>query len=321
MSQILDWIKDAQTRQHLAGLIEERIDWLNWKPFEEIKTRLTDLPHREAQILDFSQGTVVIGEALDDDDPHRQQIMAAAKAILPWKKGPYSLFGIDIDAEWRCDHKWDRLADFMPSLTGKRILDIGCNNGYFMFRMLNDEPEFVLGVDPVPRLWYQFHLLQRFAQISNIEFQMLGWEETAFFHELFDIVFNMGIFYHHFNPVQMLKNMRQSLRPGGTLVLESIIIPGEESICLFPPDRYANMRNVWLVPTVTAMVNFLERTNFEDIQIVSVTNHTPDEQRTTAWNPGPSFKDFLKKGDATHTIEGHPAPKRAILTAKRARHR
>lgn len=317
MVSIFDLIHDPKSKQALQTLTEERRVWLDWKPFIEIKEKIAALPQVAAEHFKFNDAKVVIGEERAPDDPLYEQINEACKAILPWKKGPFQLFGVDIDAEWRSDYKWDRLRDKLPSLAGQQILDVGGNNGYYAFRMLADAPSYVLNIDPVPRLWYQFNLLQHFARRPELEFFMWGWQETANFKHLFDTVFCMGIIYHHHDPVQILKYLYQALRPGGLLVLESIVIPGEEDLCLFPADRYAKMRNVWFVPTVSAMRNMLLRTKFTDIETVAVNRHESEEQRTTDWNPGQSHADFMDPDHPDRTIEGYPAPHRAILIARK----
>lgn len=306
---------DPEAVARLKALAEERAKSLDWKPFTRFHQCLANLPNREARSCCFDEATVRIGEKLETDDPDRNLIQQAAQAIMPWKKGPYSLFGIDIDAEWRSDFKWDRLAPRLPDQAGKAVLDVGCNNGYYLFRLLPQKPHYLLGIDPVPRLWHQFHLLQHYAKIPNLEFAMWGWQELDLWPELFDTIFCMGIIYHHPDPIGILRALYAALKPGGLLVLETIVIPGETPTCLFPPDRYARMRNVWFVPTTTATCHFLERTRFQNIRVVATNRHEPSEQRSTAWNPGPSYADFLDPNNPELTIEGHPAPRRAILLA------
>ena len=313
----LSLVRDSKAATALAALTEERRAWLDWKPFIEIKALWPDLPELETSSLHFEGSAVVIGEELPEDHPDRVGIQAAAEAIRPWKKGPFRLFGIDIDAEWRSDLKWERLGDACPDLENRTVLDVGCNNGYYLFRMLPQKPAFLLGIDPVPRLWYQFHLLQRYARIPNLAFELWGWQELVHFEQAFDTIFCMGILYHHADPIGLLRNLNQALKPGGCLVLESIVIPGEDPQCLFPPDRYAAMRNVWFVPTVASLHHMLGRTGFQNIRTAAINRHGSEEQRTTYWNPGPSFESFIHPDRPDLTVEGHPAPCRAILTAQK----
>ena len=317
MSRFLSLIKDERAVAALSDLSRARRVWLDWKPFAEIKRLWPLLPREPVEIADFSRAVVSIGRNLPQEHPVRLAAETAARAVMPWKKGPFNLFGLHINAEWRSDLKWDRFADRLPDLKDQWVLDVGCNNGYYLFRCLPQQPAFLLGIDPVPRLWYQFHLLQFFANIANLEFQMWGWEDLRYLERLFDTVFCMGIIYHHFNPIQIIKHLYRVLKPGGLLVLESIVIPGDTPHCLFPGDRYARMGNVWFVPTVSAMCRFLERCKFEQVEVIAVNRHLSHEQRSTPWNPGHSFKDFLDPNDETRTIEGHPAPYRAVLFARK----
>ena len=226
---------------------------------------------------------------------------------------------MEIDAEWRSDKKWERLEKIVDNLKGKKILDIGCNNGYFMYRMADQRPEFILGIDPVVPYWSQFKFINHFAKCDNLQMELLGVEDCIHFDKLFDVVFSMGIIYHHRNPIQQLLDIKKSMRPGGQLILETIGIPGEKSIALFPEDRYAKMRNVWFVPTLSCLVNFAKKARFGDIEVVADTPLTSDEQRLTDWCPPPrqSLEDFLDPNDQTKTIEGHPAPRRFLISCRK----
>ena len=97
------------------------------------------------------------------NEGEREALASLLELLKPWKKGPLRLFGVDIDTEWRSDWKWDRLAPHVPPLRGKAVLDLGCANGYFMFRMLEQGPRAVVGVDPNVKAWLEFTALKRFA--------------------------------------------------------------------------------------------------------------------------------------------------------------
>lgn len=315
-TRLWEFARDEDARAALACCSEERLAWLDWKPFQAIRALWPHLPDGPAG-LGADGAEVLAGPELAADHPHRRAAAEAARAILPWKKGPFRLLGETIDAEWRSDYKWDRLRSALPDQRGKAVLDVGCNNGYYLFRLAAQAPDFMLGIDPVPRLHWQFHLIQRYAQVPNLAFEMWGWQELVHLRAAFDTVLCMGILYHHPDPLQLLRALHEVLRPGGLLVLESIVLPGQDELCLFPRERYARMRNVFFVPTVPAMRNMLERIKFEGIEVVTSQPHLAAEQRTTAWNPGPSYAEFLDPADPTRTEEGYPAPHRAILLARK----
>ena len=52
--------------------------------------------------------------------------------LAPWRKGPFDIHGITIDAEWRSDMKWSRLAEAITPLAGRIVLDVGCGNGFYV---------------------------------------------------------------------------------------------------------------------------------------------------------------------------------------------
>lgn len=243
------------------------------------------------------------------------KIEEIARSLSHWRKGPFQLGDLFIDSEWRSDIKWNRIKNSLPSLENKTVLDIGCNNGYFMFEMAKQNPKAVLGIDPVAYCEAQFNFLNHFAKSENLFFEMLGIEEVQYFENLFDVILNMGIIYHHPNPIEQLKYCHKALQKDGCLLLESIIIPGMDSTALFPHDRYARMKNVWFVPTATCLKNWLLKAKFKHVEIVFDELLTSEEQRVTSWSGGASLKDFLDPSTPSLTIEGHPAPRRAAIIA------
>jgi tRNA (mo5U34)-methyltransferase len=114
----------------------------------------------------------------------------------------------------------------------------------------------------------------------------------------------------------MLKDIHDSLRKGGKIVLENLVIDSKENICLFPRDRYGKMRNVFFIPDLLTMESWLERAGFTNICCVDVTKTTCEEQRKTCWIQTESLKDFLDTEDSNKTVEGYPAPVRAVFIAR-----
>ena len=86
---------------------------------------------------------------------------------------------------------------------------------------------------------------------------------------------------------------------------------------LVPEDRYAQMRNVWFLPSVPALELWLRRAGFSDVKCVDVSITTVAEQRGTEWMKFQSLSDFLDPDDHSKTIEGLPAPMRAVITARK----
>jgi len=144
----------------------------------------------------------------------------------------------------------------------------------------------------------------------------LGVDDLPNFVE-FDTVFSMGVLYHRRSPVDFLQQLKSLLRPDGELVLETLVIDGDEQQLLIPAGRYAKMRNVWFIPSVLMLERMLRRCGYKNVRTVDVSVTTLDEQRSTDWMQFHSLADFLDPEDSSLTIEGYPAPKRAILLANR----
>ena len=265
--------------------------------------------------VSFDTKTVEIGRKEELNLAQQEAISKALQTFIPWKKGPFSVFGTEIDAEWRSDLKWDRLKPFIPSLENRIVADIGCHNGYYMFRMLEQNPWMVLGFEPYGKLYYTFKMLNSFLPPNPLQFSLLGVEHMGFFKELFDVVFCLGILYHHSDPVKILKKINRSMRPEGTLVIDCQGIPGEDEICLFPQARYAHSRGLWFLPTESCLKNWLIRSQFDEIHCFYRSPLTSEEQRSTSWAPIKSLSDFLDPQNPHKTIEGYPAPYRFYMVA------
>ena len=114
-----------------------------------------------------------------------------------------------------------------------------------------------------------------------------------------------------------LNELFRYLKPGGELVLETLIIEGDRDTELVPVSRYAQMRNVWTLPTVVRLENMLCEAGFENIQLANKTKTTTLEQRGTRWMRFDSLSNFLDPDDHDLTVEGYQAPLRACMIAKR----
>ena len=243
------------------------------------------------------------------------QFTSTLKSLHPWRKGPYDLMGVTIDAEWRSDWKWDRLKDDIAPLEHRLVLDVGCGNGYHCWRMLGAGAKMVVGIDPMLLNVMQFHLIRKLHGEAPIYVLPLGIEDMPYALKVFDTVFSMGVLYHRRSPMDHLYELRDSLRSGGELVLETLVIDGGLNEVLVPEDRYAMMRNVWFLPTCDTLISWLARCGFKNIRLIDVTTTTIEEQRSTDWMQFQSLKDFLNPDDSSLTYEGLPAPKRAIIIA------
>lgn len=236
--------------------------------------------------------------------------------LKPWRKGPFNIHGINVDAEWRSDLKWDRLKNEIAPLADRRILDVGCGNGYYALRMMGGGAQLVVGIDPMLLYVFQFLALNHFLAVPSVYVLPLRLRELPDAQNFFDTTFSMGVLYHQREPLEHLAELHATLRPGGELVLETLILPGAGSLVSEPEDCYARMRNVWHLPTATALEEWLRQAGFRDIRLVDVTVTTVDEQRSTEWMPFESLAEALDPDDPSCTIEGLPAPARALVICK-----
>lgn len=244
-----------------------------------------------------------------------EKLTKLLKTFHPWRKGPFRFFGLDINTEWRSDWKWDRLIPHIQPLTGRKILDVGCGNGYHGWRMRGEGAEFVLGIDPVMLYLLQFQVMQRYLKDPNHHLLPLRMEDLPANMACFDSVFSMGVLYHRRAPLDHLLELKNCLRSGGELILETLIVEGDVNTVFTPNGRYAKMRNVWFVPSVAALTLWLQRCGFKDVSCVDMNRTSTEEQRRTEWMIEESLADFLDPLDEAKTVEGHPAPLRAIFTA------
>jgi len=258
---------------------------------------------------------VSIGAESEIDPALRELLEASLQKLHPWRKGPYCLFGIELDAEWRCDLKWDRLKRHIAPLKGRSVLDVGSGNGYYCWRMLGAGAGLVIGIDPMLLNVMQFQAIQKFYGDAAIYVLPLGIEDVPANMRVFDTVFSMGVLYHRRSPIDHLLELKGCLRPGGELILETLIVEGDAERVLVPQQRYAAMRNVWFIPSADALRLWMHRCGYKNVRLVNVTKTRPEEQRSTQWMRFHSLRDFLDPQDDNLTCEGLPAPVRALLIA------
>jgi tRNA (mo5U34)-methyltransferase len=280
------------------------------------QTQLAQLPNIQTNQRIITADTINIGSAIDLSIETQTQLKTQLLAFSPWRKGPYDLFGILIDTEWRSDWKWQRLENHITPLHNRLVLDVGCGNGYHCWRMLGAGAKRVVGIDPMLLNVMQFQLIKQFYDNNApIDVLPLGIEAIPANLRCFDSVFSMGVLYHRRSPIDHLFELRDCLKSGGELILETLVIDGELGDTLLPVDRYAQMRNVWFLPSCNTLISWLNRCGFKNTRVVDITTTTTQEQRTTDWMRFHSLKDFLNAENPTLTCEGLPAPKRAIIIA------
>jgi tRNA (mo5U34)-methyltransferase len=298
----------------LDKLREERRKWLTWKNIRPYQEAIAALPSFKDVKTSFGDRVTVTIPDLGTD--HARQIEETARLMLPWRKGPFQINDLFIDSEWQSQIKYNLLEPHFD-LKEKIVGDIGCNNGYYLFRMLTHQPKKLIGFDPSAIYYSQFQFIDHFIK-SGIVYEMLGVEHVAFYEHKFDVLFCLGVLYHRADPVGMLKSLFKGLNKGGELILDTFMIDGEEEICLTPRERYSKIPNIYFVPTVNALKNWCYRAGFERVEVLEIKKTDLTEQRKTDWINTQSLEDFLDPDDPDKTVEGYPAPKRVYIKAYKA---
>jgi len=295
----------------LDALRQERQKWLTWKNIIPYQEAIKKLPFY--QKLKVTLGDKVQIDIADLTLEDASLMKETALLMKPWRKGPFQINDLFIDSEWQSQIKYNLLEPHFD-LKDKVVGDIGCNNGYYLFRMLSHQPKKLIGFDPSAIYYSQFQFINHFIQ-SDIMYELLGVEHVEFYEYKFDTLFCLGVLYHRSDPVAMLKSLFKGLNIGGELILDTFMIDGEEEMCLTPRDRYSKIPNIYFVPTVPALINWCHRAGFESVEVLETMVTQSDEQRKTEWIDTQSLEDFLDPEDETKTVEGYPAPKRVYIKA------
>jgi tRNA (mo5U34)-methyltransferase len=313
----LDLLPNAD-RGEIQAILRQKTQWLalGRKGVERFRRPLASVQHIRAEHSDFSGDVVKIGSRDELSHRDREKVYQVMRDFMPWRKGPFEVFGIGIDAEWRSERKWNRILPELPDLRDKIVADVGSNNGYYMFRMAHHEPKLILGFEPYLQHYFTFKTLNQFAGCENLHTELLGVEHIGLFRQSFDVVFLMGILYHRSAPVDVLREIRAAMKPGGVLLVETQGIPGQEPLALFPEKRYAKVPGTYFVPTGACLANWLSRAGYAGIKIFFSHPMSSREQRRTAWMVFESYDDFIDRDDPSLTVEGYPAPIRIFARAE-----
>ncbi|WP_435949740.1 tRNA 5-methoxyuridine(34)/uridine 5-oxyacetic acid(34) synthase CmoB [Psychrobacter sp. DM8] len=315
-----EWLKHLPT---WLGDIKDKSRYAHAPAYQAAVARLPELT---VNSVDLGSDTLKIEANLSDSQ--RKQTTALLKQLMPWRKGPFQIggqigddeSGIKIDTEWHSDWKWQRVAPHLSALKNRRILDVGGGSGYHGWRMAGAGADTVIIVDPSCLFYHQFMAIRHFVGVADnyrTHYIPVPLEALPEHSQLFDTVFSMGVLYHRQSPFEHLQQLKGQLIKGGELVLETLVIDGDANTVLVPHERYAQMNNVYFLPSVEALIGWLKKVGFREVRCVDVDVTTTEEQRATEWMTYQSLADFLDPNNHSKTIEGYPAPKRATLIAKK----
>ncbi|EOJ1810248.1 tRNA 5-methoxyuridine(34)/uridine 5-oxyacetic acid(34) synthase CmoB [Campylobacter jejuni] len=252
---------------------------------------------------------------LSTNSQAKDEILAIAKELKPWRKGPFKIDDLFIDTEWQSFIKFNILKPFMNEISQKCVADIGCNNGYYMFKMLEFNPAKLIGFDPSIKYHLQFELINALAK-TPIKYELLGVEDLPSYGLKFDVIFCLGVIYHRSDPIKMLKDLKAGLNKNGVVFLDTMYIEDEKEIALVPNKTYSKIPNIYFVPSISALKNWCERAGFKEFEVLATKKTDENEQRKTEWIDSFSLENFLDPKDKNLTIEGYEAPKRVYIRIK-----
>lgn len=261
---------------------------------------------------DFSLGESV---NLSTHSQNKDEILALAKELKPWRKGPFKINDLFIDTEWQSFIKFNILKPFMNEISQKCVADIGCNNGYYMFKMLEFNPTKLIGFDPSIKYRLQFEFINALAK-TPIKYELLGVEDLPNYTLKFDVIFCLGVIYHRSDPIKMLKDLKAGLNKNGVVFLDTMYIEDEREIALVPHKTYSKIPNIYFIPSISALKNWCERVGFKKFEVLATKKTDENEQRKTEWIDSFSLENFLNSKDKNLTIEGYEAPKRVYVRIK-----
>jgi len=157
--------------------------------------------------------------------PERSDLRDKIEALGPW------FHNIDLRGVWTApDHflgdypnmKFRRFEAHLPSdLTGKSVLDIGCNAGFYSMEMKRRGAERVVGIDSDDRYLAQARFAAETLGYSGIEFRNLSVYDVGALGEKFDLVIFMGVLYHLRHPLLALDLIHQHVA-GDMLLFQSM---------------------------------------------------------------------------------------------------
>jgi len=297
----------------LIKITNQVIDNINQGDLSRWLTAHEGLP--DVETVNWVKNQAAITAEMHLTSAEAQQLLQSLKGLHPWRKGPFQMADTFVDAEWRSNMKWERLLPGLPDLHNRTILDVGCGNGYYLFRMAEHQPRLALGIEPGLLHNVQFWSVEKYIQ-SQAAVLPLKIQDMPLEMSCFDVVFSMGVLYHRKSPIAHIEHLKSLLSPNGHLVLETLVVEGDEQTCLVPVGRYAQMRNVWFLPSVSQLSLWLRKIGFKNIQVVDESWTTVAEQRSTEWMRFHSLPQFLSD-DQQQTAEGLPPPRRAIMVAQK----
>ncbi len=186
------------------------------------------------------------------------------------------------------------------TVSGKRVLDVGCNAGFDTFYLGALEPSEIIGIEPGP-FFTQALFFWTIYHCPATRIVKAGWQDvTVEAFGTFDLINCQGILYHERSPLALVDWLYTMLAPGGRLVLETHVTLQNDLNALFIEGDFWGSDSWWWIPSVNVVCAMLRSCGFVDVMV-------QDQYGVPSKNPS----------DVSKTPEGIPVGGRAYITASR----
>ena len=192
--------------------------------------------------------------------------------------------------------KWNRFSDAIPfDLSGRSVLDIGCNAGFYSLEMKRRGAARVLGIDSDEDYLAQARFASEVSGVE-IEFRNLSVYDVGALEETFDVVLFLGVLYHLRHPLLALDLIREHV-DRGIFVFQSMQRGGENLESL--QEDYAFWQTELFHAPTFPKLHFIE--------------HRYAEDPTNWWIPNRACAEAMLRS-AGFAIAAHPEEEVYICT-------
>ena len=187
--------------------------------------------------------------------------------------------------------KWQQISSAVPEdLTGKSVLDVGCNAGFYSIQMKRRGAARVVAIDTDEQYLEQARFAEKISE-AEIEFRKLSVYRVGDLRERFDLVLFMGVLYHLRHPLLALELLHEHV-VADLLVTQSLLRGARDNMDVprdfpfweteifgrdefprmyFVEQRFANDPTNWWIPNRSCFEAMLRSAGFE------ILDHPEDE--------------------------------------------
>lgn len=196
---------------------------------------------------------------------------------LPWAEVHASKTNTDDRHQQRRKHFFEPLLALHDgSLAGKRVLDLGCCQGFWTLEAARAGAKSCLGLDSSSAFIEEARALRTIFAIDNCEFQQAHLEEDLWWVDLepFDVTLFLGLFYHLADPISVTRRAMALTKQ--TIVIDTVVQNREEPLLLLVPrnlnepstHKSGLSTEIRVQPTTSALVMLLKDGGFNTVTVL-----------------------------------------------------